>query len=380
MPRSTGSPNPRAVKTTAQLLVRESGILFGWASLAVLGTVGSEWLSSLSTASTMGVFLIWLIAAILGCAFAVVRHADTIAAKLGEPLGTLILTLSVIGMEVSMVGAVMISGKNNPGLARDTMFAVVMIVLGGLVGISLMLGAWRHRQQEFNLEGAGAYLSLIVPLAVFGMVLPNFTVATSSPTYSTGEGLILSLLCVAIYILFLVIQTNRHREFFSHPHSETDAPHHGDSNTSLGAASFLLLAGLVPVVLLSKKLAVVLDFGTTQLQLPGALAGLIVAFLILAPEGLSSVKAACQNQLQRAINLLLGSVLATLALTIPAVLTIGLITKQEVDLGLPMQNVALLCVMLAISVLTFAQRRTNLLQGGIHLLVFLFWIALLLEA
>lgn len=368
------------MKTTTRSLFRESGILFGWVSLAVLGTVGSGWLSGLSSASTMGFFLIWLVAAILGCAFAVVRHADTIAEKLGEPLGTLILTLSVIGMEVSMVGAVMVSGKNNPALARDTMFAVVMIVLGGLVGISLMLGAWRHRQQEFNLEGAGAYLSLIVPLAVFGMVLPTFTVTTNSPTYSTSEGVILSLLCVAIYILFLVIQTNRHREFFSHPHTESAGHHHGESETSLGAASFLLIAGLIPVVLLSKKLAVVLDFGTTQLKWPGALAGLIVAFLILAPEGLSSVKAACQNQLQRAINLLLGSVLATLALTIPAVLTIGLFINQEVELGLPMQNVTLLCVMLAISVLTFAQRRTNLLHGGIHLLVFLFWIALLLEA
>lgn len=368
------------MKDSARLLVRESGILFGWASLAVLGTVGSNWLSGLSNASTMGVFLVWLVAAILGCAFAVVRHADTIAVKLGEPLGTLILTLSVIGMEVSMVGAVMVSGKNNPVLARDTMFAVVMIVLGALVGVSLILGAWHHRQQEFNLEGVGAYLALIVPLAVFGLVLPNFTLATNSPTYTTGEGLILSVLCVAIYILFLVIQTNRHREFFSHPESEGEGQHHGDPGTSLGAAAFLLIAGLLPVVLLSKKLAVVLDFGTTQLRLPGALAGVIVAFLILAPEGLSSVKAACQNQLQRAINLLLGSVLATLALTIPAVLMIGLLMNQVVQLGLPIQNVTLLCVMLAISVLTFAQRRTNLLQGGIHLLVFLFWLALVLEA
>lgn len=368
------------MKAASQLLLRESGIILGWATLAVLGTVGSGWISSLSTPLAMGVCLLWLVAAIVGCAFAVVRHADTIAERLGEPLGTLILTLSVIVMEVSMVGAVMVSGKNNPVLARDTMFAVVMIVLGGLVGVSLMLGAWRHRQQEFNLEGAGAYLSLIVPLAVFGMVLPNFTVATSEPTYSTVEGLFLSVLCVAIYILFLVIQTSRHREFFATPDSTGTEAGHGDTKAGLGTASLLLPAGLVPVVLLSKKLAVVLDFGTSRLHLPGALAGVIVAALILAPEGLSAIKAACQNQLQRAINLLLGSALATLALTIPAVLTIGLLMKQRVELGLPMQNVTLLCVMLAISILTFAQRRTNLLHGGIHLLVFLFWIALILEA
>jgi Ca2+:H+ antiporter len=363
-----------------QILFREKGILFGWGSLVVMSTVGSNWISSISTATGMGVFLVWLVVAILGCAFSVVHHADEIAERLGEPFGTLILTLSVIGMEVSMVGAVMLSGKNNPVLARDTMFAVVMIVLGGLVGISLILGAWRHHQQEFNLEGAGAYLSLIVPLAVFGLVMPDFTVATSGPTYSAGEAIALSILCVAIYVLFLVIQTKRHREFFSQPNSKHDSQAAGLSHLSLPNHGFLLIAGLLPVVLLSKKLALVLEFGTSQLRLPAALSGLIVATLILAPEGLSSIKSACQNQLQRSINLLLGSALATLALTIPAVLIIGLSMKQEVQLGLPIQDVALLCVMLAISVLTFGRGRTNLLQGAIHLLVFLFWLALILEA
>jgi Ca2+:H+ antiporter len=309
-----------------------------------------------------------------------VRHAEIIAHRLGEPLGTLILTLSVIGMEVSMVGAVMLSGKNNPVLARDTMFAVVMIVLGGLVGVSLILGAWRHRQQEFNLEGAGAYLSLIVPLAVFGLVMPDFTVATEGPTYSVGEAISLTILCVAIYILFLVIQTKRHSDFFSHPGPD-HIPHesHGPQ-PGLVVSAFLLLAGLIPVVILAKKLAIVLEFGTSELRLPAALAGVIVASLILAPEGLSAIQAALKNQLQRAINLLLGSALATLALTIPAVLTIGLVIRQEVELGLPIQDVAILCVTLAISVLTFGRGRTNLLQGAIHLLVFLFWLALVLES
>jgi len=368
------------LNSAAALLLREKGILFGWASLAVLSTVGGQWIGGINSAGGAAFFLGWLILAMLGCAFAVVRHADTIAERLGEPLGTLILTLSVTGMEVSMVGAVMLSGKNNPVLARDTMFAVLMIVLGGLAGLSLLLGAWRHHHQEFNLEGAGAYLSLIVPLAVFGLVMPDFTVATEGPSYSAGEAIALTILCVAIYILFLVIQTRRHSDFFSHPGPDLAAHSSHGPQPGLGMSAALLLGGLIPVVILAKKLAIVLGFGTSELQLPAALAGLIVASLILAPEGLSAIQAAWKNQLQRSINLLLGSALATLALTIPAVLTIGLVTKQEVELGLSMQDVAILCVTLAISVLTFGRGRTNLLQGAIHLLVFLFWIALVLEA
>jgi Ca2+:H+ antiporter len=361
---------PRALK----FLLREKGVLGGWLSLAILSTVGSGWISGISTAPEAGIFLTWLLVAILGCAFSVVRHADALAHKLGEPLGTLILTLSVIGMEVSMVSAVMLSGKNNPVLARDTMFAVVMIVLGGLAGVSLMLGAWRHHQQEFNLQGAGAYLSLIVPLAVFALVLPEFTVATPGPTFSRREALALTVLCVSLYILFLIIQTVRHRNFFEDSADAAHEEHHGSHG--VGVSLGLLIASLLPVVILSKKLATVLDFGTSQLQLPTALSGVIVALLILAPEGLSAIKSAMKNQLQRSINLLLGSVLATIALTVPAVLTIGLVFNHEVHLGLRPQESILLCVMLAVSILTFGSTRTNLLQGAVHLLVFLFWLVL----
>lgn len=361
---------PSALK----FLLREKGVLGGWISLAILSTVGSGWITGISTAPEAGIFLAWLLVAILGCAFSVVRHADTLAHKLGEPLGTLILTLSVIGMEVSMVSAVMLSGKNNPVLARDTMFAVVMIVLGGLAGVSLMLGAWRHHQQEFNLQGAGAYLSLIVPLAVFALVLPEFTVATAGPTFSRRESLVLTFLCVSLYILFLIIQTVRHRNFFEDSTDASHEEHHGSHG--VGVSLGLLIASLLPVVILSKKLAVVLDFGTSQLQLPSALSGVIVALLILAPEGLSAIKSAMKNQLQRSINLLLGSVLATIALTVPAVLTIGLVFNHEVHLGLRPQESILLCVMLAVSILTFGSTRTNLLQGAVHLLVFFFWLVL----
>ncbi|MBU6181676.1 MAG: calcium:proton antiporter [Verrucomicrobia bacterium] len=358
-------------------LLREKGLVAGIATTVAFLTIGGEWLHHLSSLGTAAFFLAWLFAAILACAFGVVRHADAVAHRLGEPLGTLVLTLSVTGMEVSMVSAAMLSGKSNPVLARDTMFAVVMIVLGGLVGFALLLGAFRHRQQEFNLEGASSYLSLIVPLAIFGLVMPDLTVTTGGPTFSPFQSIVLALLCTAIYAVFLAIQTNRHREFFSDPgefHGHSSAP-----RTGLKRSFLLLAAYLVPAVILSKKLGLVLDFGTEKFGAPPALAGVVVACLILAPEGLSAIHAALENKMQRSINLLLGSALATIALTIPSVLLIGVAFKTEVELGLPFHQVALLCVVLAVCFLTFARGRTNLLQGAVHLVVFLMWLALIFE-
>jgi Ca2+:H+ antiporter len=360
-----------------RFLLREKGLVTGIATTAIFLTAGKHWLHDLAGLGAAAFFLTWLFVAIMSCAFGVVRHADAVAHRLGEPLGTLVLTLSVTAMEVSMVSAAMLSGKSNPVLARDTMFAVVMIVLGGLVGTALLLGAYRHRQQDFNLEGASAYLSLIVPLAIFGLVMPDFTVTTAGPTFSTNQSLILALLCVAIYAVFLAIQTNRHRDFFAHP--ESDDPHATASRTGLKRSAALLIAYLIPVVILAEELAIVLEFGTEKIGLPKALSGVIVACLILAPEGLSAIRAALDNKMQRSVNILLGSALATIALTIPSVLVVSVAFDRKIELGLPLQQVVILCVTLAICFLTFGRGRTNLLQGAVHLVVFLMWVALIFE-
>jgi len=353
------------------------GLAFGWLTTAAFVCFGGGWLDDLKSPLAAGFFGLWLLPAILGAAFSVVRQADALAHRLGEPLGTLVLTISVTGMEVSMLSAVMLTGREEPTLARDTMFAVVMLVLGALVGTALLLGAWRHRQQDFNLEGANAYLSLILPLSLFGLVMPNFTVTTEGPTFSKNQAVVLSVLCIGIYAVFLSIQTLRHREFFAQPEE-------GDAGEETGHGPLwlhfvLLLVSLAPVVILSEELAHVLDFGIHTLHLPSALAGVVVAGLILAPEGLSSIRAACKNQLQRSINLLLGSVLATISLTIPAVLLIGVVCGRRVDLGLDPQEAIMLAVALAISLMTFGRGRTNLLQGAVHLLVFIVWFALIFE-
>ena len=360
-----------------KLLYRSRGLLFGLVSAVVFLIFGGAWLHGTPGVPVALALFVWLVAAIVCSAFSVVGQADYLANRLGEPLGTLILTLSVTGMEVSMVSAVMLMGPDNPTLARDTMFAVVMIVLAGLVGVALLLGSLRHNQQEFNLEGANAYLALIVPLSIFGLVMPNFTVATSGPTFSTRQSLVLSALCIGIYAVFLGIQTLRHREFFEQ--NAVDGTHRKTGREPLWIPVALLLVSLIPVVFLSEKLAGVLEFGVHTMHLPPALAGVVVAGLILAPEGLSGIKAAMRNELQRSVNLLLGSALATIALTIPAILLVGLIAKRKVILGLVPAEMTLLAAILSVSIMTFSRGKTNLLQGAVHLIVFVFWVYLVIE-
>src|SRR6202522_2947197 len=177
-----------------------------WATTALFVLFGKHWLADLLNPLWFTLMLVWLFAVILSSAFAVVHHAESLAIRLGEPLGTLVLTLSVIGIEVMMISAVMLTGEGKPALARDAMFGVVMIVLNGLTGISLLLGGLRHHEHQYNLRGANSFLSLIVPLTVLGLVLPNFTSASSGPTLSVLQSIFLAVMSVGIYSLFLIIQ------------------------------------------------------------------------------------------------------------------------------------------------------------------------------
>ena len=329
--------------------------------------------------------LLWPFTAILLSSFAVVRHAESLAVKLGEPLGTLILTLSVTGIEVMMIAAVMYTGHGSGTLARDAMLAVVMIVLNGMVGLSLLLGGLRYREQTYNLQGANAFLAVIVPLAVLGLVLPSFTETTLEPTLSTLQGTFLSIMSIGLYGVFLAIQNVRHRDYFLAPASAEageshDAEVHAHAEIrSVAYHTPLLLAYLVLVVILSEKIAVPINYGIEVLHAPAALGGFLVSVLVLFPESLGAARAALANQLQRAVNLLLGSVLASISLTIPAVLTIGFITGQSIVLGLGAVNIILLVLTLAMSSLTFASARTNVLLGAVHLLLFLAYLMLMFE-
>jgi Ca2+:H+ antiporter len=327
----------------------------------------------------------------LWCAFGVVRHAECLAELLGEPYGTLILTLAVISIEVSLIATIMLHGANEPTLARDTMFAVLMIILNGMVGLALLLGALRHREQHYNLQGAKAFLAVIIPLAALTLILPDFTESTEMPAFTPLQAAFFAAMTVALYGVFLTVQTVRHRNLFIEPgvhrapdavpdplaHDETGREHGRHEIRSLPFHATALVLAILPVVLLSKKLAVFVDYGIETLGAPDALGGIIIAILVLAPEGLGALRAALANRLQRAVNILLGSALATISLTIPAVLVIGLLIDRTVELGLDPVELLLLLLTLTVSTLTFTGGRTNILQGAVHLVLFFAFIVLI---
>jgi Ca2+:H+ antiporter len=325
---------------------------------------------------------IWLFGVMLWCAFTVVRHADAVAAHLGEPYGTLVLTISVITIEVSLMTSIILHGENNPTLARDAMFATLMIVLNGMIGAALLVGGLRYWEQEYNLEGARSFLVVIASLAVFALILPDFTKTQPDPSLSPFQAILFAGITLLFYAVFLAIQTMRHRAFFAQPvngNSEAAAyaAHRHKERGPLGYHVVMLLLTLAPVVMLSQFLAILVDFGIEHLGAPAPLGGILVAILVLSPEGLTAFNAALANQLQRAVNVCLGSALATIGLTIPAVLAIGLYTGYEVHLGLDRVDASLLVLTLFVSALTFGGTRTNVLQGTVHLLLFVVYIALI---
>jgi Ca2+:H+ antiporter len=325
---------------------------------------------------------LWLFATVLGSGLSVVRHADHLAIRFGEPYGTLILTLAVTVIEVMSISAVTVHGGPNPALVRDTIFAVVMILLNGMVGVSLLLGGWLHREQVYNLQGANAYLGVIIPLTVLGLILPNFTMTTPGPTLSSAQEDYVALVSIGLYATFLVVQTIRHRAYFTLSDTAEAGDHgmpHGRSRHPAMHAA-LLAAYMLPLVYLAEELARPLDTLLETLHAPPAVGGVIIALLVATPEAVGAVRAAAANHLQRSMNIFLGSVLSTISLTIPAMIVLSQFTGQKIVLGLQNANALMLLLTLAVSLVTFSSRRTNVLQGAVHLVLFGTYILLIFQA
>ncbi len=322
----------------------------------------------------VGIFVL-----MLGCVLSVVRNADHLADLLPEPYGTLVLTLASTTIEVSWMLQRMLNGGESPTLLRDTMFAILMISMNGMVGMAITSGGWRHREQGFNLHGALSFVQLIAPLSMLLLVLPNYTVSTHGPTLDIRQESYLGALSVVVYLLFLMIQTGRHRAYFDHldvaneakPTQARAQQSHVRKPGTILKLVLGLFVSLVPVVLLSENLGESIHYGIKEFNAPIALGGVIIASLGLTPEGLGAVRAALANRMQRTVNICLGSALSTIGLTVPIIMIAASFHGQELILGLDGTNSTLLMATLLITLMTFVSGGANILQGIVHLMLFL---------
>jgi Ca2+:H+ antiporter len=340
-------------------------------ALAVSFFAGATALGVTFTPSVAGaVFAAVLLVILFGTVFAAVHHAEVIAERVGEPYGTLLLTLSVTVIEVALIATIMLGEKPVPTLARDTVFAVVMIVCNGLVGICILSGGLRYREQDVQISGSSLYLSVLIVLATITLIMPDYTLTTPGPIYSAAQLGFVSVVTLLLYGVFLYTQTVRHRGYFIGKDNDPDEDRSALSDRVLGLSMVLLLLSLLAVVLLAKKFSLVVDFATARIGAPPAFAGVLVALLILLPESVAAIAAARKNDLQKSINLALGSSLATIGLTIPAVAVAAYALDKRLVLGLDEQSTVLLLMTFILSMLTFGTGRTNILFGLVHVVVF----------
>jgi len=316
---------------------------------------------------------------LLGAAvFAAVHHAEMLALKLGEPFGSILLAVAVTVIEVALIVSIMISGaEGSEAVARDTVFAAVMIVLNGVVGLCLIVGGRKHFEQTFQLMGASSALAVLGTLSALALILPNYTLATLGPAYSPAQAIFVGVASLVLWAVFVFVQTVKHRAYFlDEPQEVTQTAdneplHHSPpSDREALLCLGLLLVSLVAVVLLAKALSGALDSGIDAAGLPNSFVGVVIAAIVLFPEGIAATKSAAKNHLQNSINLALGSAIASIGLTIPTVAVVSLILGQTLSLGISGANMTLLILTLFVSTLTLGTGRTTVLQGAIHLVIF----------
>ncbi|GAA1836159.1 calcium:proton antiporter [Agromyces salentinus] len=341
------------------------------------------------------VFLV-ILAAIMIAAFGVVTQAEQLAERLGEPFGTLVLTLTVVVIEVALIASVMLGPGGSSTIGRDSLFAVMMIIINGVMGLAILLGGLRHGPQSYNTVGTSVYLAVITALSLCTLVLPNFTGPASDGTLTTVQSIGIALLAAALYAFFLAMQVGRDRALFVQPVSAAsgttaavhaagrgrtsssatgNAPgaasgHASTDRRGLVARSVLLVVTVLPIVLLSHDLGILVDLGIEATGAPTALGGVLIAIIVFTPEAVTAIRASLANQSQRAFNLGLGAFTSTVGLTIPVILVIGLVSGQEVVLGESPANMVLIATTLAMTLITFFSLRTTAVHGAVHLMLF----------
>jgi Ca2+:H+ antiporter len=342
--------------------IRTSWWVHTWLFLAVVVLIVD------ATFSLPAPFAIFQALALVGTVFAAVHHAELVAHRVGEPFGTLVLALAVTSIEVALIVSMMMTGGTDTAtLARDTVFAAVMIVCNGIVGLCLLAGGIRHHEQEFQLRGAKAALSVLVALTALTLIFPNVT--TSVP--GQRQLLFAAFASLILYGSFLFVQTVRHRDYFLPADGSGEEAHlPPPTNRTTAVSAGLLLVSLILVVALAKTLTPLVERGIAALSAPASAVGIVIAGLVLLPEGLAAYRAANANRLQTSMNLALGSALATIGLTIPVVASVSIILHKPLVLGLGTPEESLLALTLVISLLTIGPGRTTVLQGIVHLVLF----------
>ncbi|WP_250453549.1 ionic transporter y4hA [Caballeronia sp. ATUFL_M2_KS44] len=333
--------------------------------LAAAAFIHSAWLTGLSAV------------ALALAVFAAVHHAEVVAHRVGEPFGTLVLAVAVTVIEVALIVSVMLSGgPEKAGLPRDTVFAAIMICSSGIVGLCLLVGGLRHHVQDFQLQGASAALAILCALSVMTLVLPNFTSTVEGPALSTSQLIFVGVISLVLYVVFVFVQTIRHRDYFlptaaKQTAAEDDAPHAPPpTNGEAWFALALLMVSLVAVVGLAKLLSPAVEAGVAAAGAPEAVVGVVIAALVLLPEGLAALRAARLDRLQTSLNLALGSALASIGLTIPTVAVVSIAMGQPISLGLAPKEITMLALTLLVSVITLGTGRSTVLQGVVHLVIF----------
>lgn len=351
------------------VLLREKAFFIALVSGLVLFFFGHTLLTESVPGGLLALVFTWLCLVIIAAALGVVHHAEALAHRFGEPYGTLILTISAVCIEVIMIVAMMLHTDPDPTMARDTIYSTLMIIINGQIGLAMLLGGIKWKEQAFNLKSSNAFFSMLIVFAGLGLALPNFI----SPASLRNYDLFLILMTFSLYLVFLRVQTKEHRCFFTREKASNKeamtVPH-----TTLHGGMYhtgFLFATLFGVAYLAESLAVTIDVGVARLNLPGEAAAFLVATLILLPEGLAAIRAGLDNEMQRVVNISLGSALSTLGLTIPTVLIVGLLTHREVVLGLAAPQGLLLGLTLLIGMNSYKSGETNALQGAIHFFLFI---------
>lgn len=320
-----------------------------------------------------GIFTVLLAASLIGAVISAVHHAEVIAHRVGEPYGSLVLAIAITIIEVSLIVTLMLSGgPETTALARDTVFAAVMIIFTGIIGLCLLVGGYRYKEQVFGQQGVNAAVVTVTAILVLTLVLPNYTTSVVGPVYSNSQLIFVSITSLVLYFSFVLMQTGRHRDYFLPLDGEGNEEVHADppSVRDTILSLMLLLACLGAVVLLSKVLAPTIEGAVVSWGAPKSLVGVIVALVILLPEGMAAIRAARKNRLQTSLNLALGSALASIGLTIPAVAVVSLFTGLTVTLGIDTKSMVLLILSLFTLMLSFGTGRTTVLQGVVLVVIF----------